>query len=240
MWSVNLDGTDPRIMTTLPMDVEGLKLSPDGSLLLFTSEVYPVCETKGAKAGVSYDMACNKAQHDEEMNAKMKARTYSALLYRHWTSYEGRSRRHILIETLNNTFTVRDLTPGRRDTPPFSLGGPDGYAFSPDSVQIAYTGNDDPDLSTSTNSDIFLVDAAGGDSRKITVNPGADEGPVFSPDGKSIAYRTQLHPGFESDQWRLAVMDLCDGGQPYDCRTVGSLGVRIHMVFRLKADLLHD
>src|SRR5206468_1161372 len=99
-------------------------------------------------------------------------------------------------------------TPGNRDTPPFSLSGPDGYSFSPDSAQIAYVTNTDPDLATSTNSDLYIVPVAGGQPRKLTTNQGADEGPIFSPDGRSIIYRTQVRAGFESDYWRLAVLDV--------------------------------
>jgi dipeptidyl aminopeptidase/acylaminoacyl peptidase len=211
IWSQEVDGTDARIVTTLPTGGDGVTLSPDGQLVLFTSDVYPGCEKPNAKPGEEYDAACNLTNHEQEEASKMNARTYTSLLYRHWTQYQGRTRRHLLIETLNDTFKARDLTPGDRDTPPFSLGGPDGYAFSPDSVQIAYVTNTDPDLSTSTNSDIYLMDAAGGVPKKLTVNPGADEGPVFSPDGRSIAYRTQLRAGFESDQWRLSVLDIATG-----------------------------
>ncbi len=71
--------------------------------------------------------------------------------------------------------------------------------------------NTDPDPSTSTNSDLFTVPAAGGEAKRITTNPGADEGPLYSPDGKLLAYRTQTRAGYESDEWRLAVLDLQSG-----------------------------
>ena len=211
VWSESVDGTDPRLMTTLPTGAEGVTVSPDGQLILFTSDVYPSCEGAKPRSGMDYDAACNRANHEKDAAAKMDARTYTSLLYRHWNQYGTRTRRHLMIETLNNSFKARDLTPGDRDTPPFSLGGPDGYAFSPDSVQVAYSANENVDLATSTNSDLYLVDAAGGTPRKLTVNPGADEGPIFSPNGKSVAYRTQFRGGFESDQWRLAIVDLASG-----------------------------
>jgi dipeptidyl aminopeptidase/acylaminoacyl peptidase len=211
IWSMNADGSDARLATNLPTGADGVTVSPDGQLILFTSDVYPECEARGAAAGVDYDAACNKAALDRDSASRMKARTYTSLLYRHWTQYQAKTRRHLLVETLNGGFKARDLTPGNRDTPPFSLDGADAYAFSPDSVQIAYVANTDADPSTSTNSDLFLVPAAGGMPRKITSNPGADEGPVFSPDGKSIAYRSQLRPGFESDFWRLSIIDVASG-----------------------------
>ncbi len=207
VWSMNADGSDQRPVTSIPTGADGVTVSPDGNLIVFTSDVYPGCTPSNAVPGIDYDAACNKANLDKDAASKMHARVYTSLLYRHWNQYQGSRRRHLLIQTLN-AGKVRDLTPGPTDTPPFSLGGPEPYVFSPDSVQIAYVANADTDLSTSTNSDIYLVPAAGGAPKQLTGSRGADEGPLFSPDGKRLAYRTQTRTGYESDLWRLAVMDL--------------------------------
>jgi dipeptidyl aminopeptidase/acylaminoacyl peptidase len=211
IWSMNPDGSDTKQVTNLPTEADGEIVSRDGKYLLFTSDVYPGCAPAGAAPGVDYDAACNKTNLDQDAASKMKARVYTSLLYRHWTTYEGKRRTHILIQTLDATSKVRDLTPGNLKVPPFSLEGPEGYAFSPDSTQITYVSDTDPDLATSTNSDLFTVPVAGGPAQRITTNPGADEGPVYSPDGKYLAYRTQLRAGYESDQWKLAVMDVQTG-----------------------------
>ena len=207
VWLMGFDGGDQRQVTNVPTGADGVTVSPDGNLIIFTSDVYPGCTASNSVPGVDYDAPCNKANLDKDAETKMHARVYTSLLYRHWTEYRGNRRTHLLIQTLN-AGKVRDLTPGPNDTPPFSLGGPEPYAFSPDSVQIAYVANNDSDLSTSTNSDIFLVQAAGGAAKQLTANKGGDEGPLFSPDGKMLAFRTQTRPGYESDLWRLAVMDL--------------------------------
>ncbi len=211
IWSMNADGSDPRPLTNVPTEADGVTLSPDGKLMLFTSNVYPSCEPANATPGVDYDPTCNKTNLDEEAASKMKARVYTSLLYRHWTHYEGKRRQHLLIQALDGSGKVRDLTPGEINTPPFSLGGPEPYVFSPDSAQITYVSNTDPDLATSTNSDLFTIPAAGGEAKRITTNPGADEGPLYSPDGKYLAYRTQIRAAYESDQWRLAILDLQSG-----------------------------
>lgn len=211
VWSMNADGTDAKPITSVPTEADKVTVSPDGKLIIFTSAVYPSCQAANAAPGVAYDPACNKSNLDEESASKMHARTYTSLLYRHWTEYEGKRRRHILIQEIGVNGKVRDLTPGNLNTPPFALGGPEAYVFSPDSIDITYVANTDPDASTSTNSDLFTVPAAGGACKRITTNPGADEGPVYSPDGKYLAYRTQLRAGYESDQWRLAVLDLASG-----------------------------
>lgn len=211
IWSMTADGKDARPLTSVPTDAGGETISPDGKLLLFASDVYPDCEAANATPGVDYDAACNKAKLDAEAASKMHARVYDSLLYRHWTTYKGKRRQHLLIQMLDGTGKIRDLTPGDLNTPPFAVGGPEAYAFSPDSTQITYVANTDTDLATSTNSDLFTVAAAGGEAKRITTNPGADEGPLYSPDGNYLAYRTQTRAGYESDQWRLAVLDLHSG-----------------------------
>jgi dipeptidyl aminopeptidase/acylaminoacyl peptidase len=209
VWSMDASGSDAKEVTNVPTEADGVTVSPDGKLILFTSDVYPQCG--GNKSGAPYDSVCNKTKLDAEAASKMKARVYDSLLYRHWTTYRGARRQHLLIQNIDGTGQARDLTPGEWNVPPFSLGGPEGYAFSPDSTEVTYVANTDPDLSTSTNSDLFTTPVAGGEARRITTNPGADQGPVYSPDGKYLAYRMQTRAGYESDQWRLAVLDRQSG-----------------------------
>jgi dipeptidyl aminopeptidase/acylaminoacyl peptidase len=116
----------------------------------------------------------------------------------------------------------RDLTPGDYDGPVFSLGGQDDYAFSPDGKEICYASNHDAMPAASTNNDLFTVPVnfPGGATSKdvlaatkdITAeNKAADNTPLYSPDGKYIAYRAQQRPGYESDQWRLMLHDRKTG-----------------------------
>jgi dipeptidyl aminopeptidase/acylaminoacyl peptidase len=210
IWSMAAGGSDARQITNLPTEADGETISPDGKLILFTSQVYPACAANPATPGFEYDPDCNKKKLDEGNASKMRARVYSHLLYRHWTHYEGARRTHLLVQSLDGG-KPKDLTPGDRDVPPFSMGGPDAYTFSPDSTEITYVSNTDPDLSTSTNSDLFSVPITGGQPKKITNNPAADESPLYSPDGKYLAYRTQIRAGYESDMWRLAVLERATG-----------------------------
>jgi len=211
IWSMNPDGSDAKPLTNLPTGADGVTVSPDGKLILMVSDVYPECEPPNAGPGAEYDPVCNKTKLDQDAASKMDARVYTSLLYRHWTQYQGKRRRHLLIQAFDGSGKIRDLTPGDLNTPPFSLEGAEQYVFSPDSIEVTYVANTDPDASTSTNSDLFTVAAAGGEAKRITTNPGADEGPLYSPDGKFLAYRTQTRGGYESDQWRLAVLDLGTG-----------------------------
>src|SRR5438132_124985 len=117
---------------------------------------------------------------------------------------------------------ARDLTPGDYDAPVFSLGGQDNYAFSPDGQEICFTSNHDKVEATSTNNDLFIVPVhVGADASSARVlaatknvtadNKAADETPLYSPDGKYIAYRAQARPGYESDRFRLMLYDRKTG-----------------------------
>src|SRR4029077_9288292 len=48
-------------------------------------------------------------------------------------------------------------------------------------------------------------------SRKISTSPGADTTPLYSPDGRYLAWRSQARAGFESDKWRLLLQDRQSG-----------------------------
>jgi dipeptidyl aminopeptidase/acylaminoacyl peptidase len=205
IWSMNADGLEPKQLTNLSTEAAGVLVSPNGKRIVFLSAVYPECSV-----GAGLDDACNQRKIDAEKNSKVHARIYTSLFYRHWISWQSKRRQHLMSMDINGG-AVHDLTPGNRDVPPFSLGGPEDYAISPDSNEVAYVMNADADLATSTNADIYAVPIDGGESRKITANPAADNSPVYSPDGKWLAYRSQSRPGYESDRWRLIVLERATG-----------------------------
>ncbi len=187
---------EPRKVTSISTEASGGLWSPDGKSILFVSSVYSDCP----------DDACNKQRDDEKAKSKVKARIFTQLMFRHWSSYFDGKYSHLFVVSAEGGI-ARDLTPGAHDVPPFSLGGQDQYSFSPDGKEVAYTSNIDEVQATSTNSDIFIVQVAGGEPKKITTNPGSDSTPLYSPDGKYIAYRSQLRGGYESDRFRLMVID---------------------------------
>src|ERR1700726_3002204 len=71
-------------------------------------------------------------------------------------------------------------------------------AWSPDGKQLAFTSNRSSDPDRNYNTDIWTVSADNADKgahlSQITTNPGGDNAPVWSPDGKWIAYVTQTEP----------------------------------------------
>ena len=64
----------------------------------------------------------------------------------------------------------------------------------------------------STNNDLWIVPVSGGPAKNITAdNPASDTSPLYSPDGRYIAYRAQQRPGYESDRFRLMLYDRKTG-----------------------------
>ncbi|HEY4364624.1 MAG TPA: S9 family peptidase [Bryobacteraceae bacterium] len=201
IWAMDADGTRARQVTRFATEADGVLVAANGKKLVFTSNVYPEC---GA------DNSCNQRNLDAEAQSKTKARIYTSLLYRHWTEWHGKRREHLFSVGTDGIGAV-DLTPGDRDVPPFSLGGPDDYDIAPDSGEVAYVTNTDAEPANSTNSDIYTVPLEGGDAKKLIAGPGAEMSPKYSADGKYLAYRMQVRPGYESDRFRLAVFDRAAG-----------------------------
>jgi dipeptidyl aminopeptidase/acylaminoacyl peptidase len=206
IWVVNFDSTggtvtgEPRKITSISTEADGAIWSPDGKNILFTSEVYPDCP----------DDACNKSRDEQRANSKVRAMIFTRLLYRHWTTYKPQKRSHLFVVPAEGG-TARDITPGDHDVPPFSLGGQDIYAISPDGQEVAFTSNMDEVEAASTNNDIFIVPITGGTPKKLSTSPGSDSTPLYSPDGRYLAWRMQNRAGYESDRFQLVVYDRKSG-----------------------------
>jgi dipeptidyl aminopeptidase/acylaminoacyl peptidase len=257
VWIADFDsaaGTVTRVhkLTSMLTQAGGELWSPDGKNILFTSDVYPECDTQPD------EIACDAKKLEEHEKSKVKAQIFTRLLYRHWNAYKEGKRSHIFIVAVDaclgtaatavrpgesgqapgcSAGAARDLTPGDYDAPVFSLGGQDNYAFSPDGQEICYTSNHDKNEAASTNNDLWIVPVnVGADAfvrpaseasarppnnyvaevlaktKNITAdNPASDSTPLYSPDGKYIAYRAQQRPGYESDRFRLMLYDRKTG-----------------------------
>jgi dipeptidyl aminopeptidase/acylaminoacyl peptidase len=222
VWIANFDSgagsmTGTHKLTDISTEASGELWSPDGNKILFTSDVYPECDGSPAQ-----EQNCNAKKLKQAEQSKVKAQLFTHLLYRHWNAYKEGKRSHLFIVAAPNTGDLktydqlagipRDLTPGDYDAPVFSLGGQDDYAFSPDGKEICYASNHGKNPAASTNNDLWIVPVTGGEAKNITAeNPASDSSPLYSPDGRYIAYRAQQRPGYESDRFRLMLYDRTAG-----------------------------
>jgi dipeptidyl aminopeptidase/acylaminoacyl peptidase len=190
-------------LTAAAMGVDGAMWSPDGQSILYTSAVYLEC------AAAPQQEQCNTDRQHVEVNSKVKAQIFTHLLYRHWNAFTGDTRSHLFLQSVSGG-AARDLTPGDpHDVPPFALGGPDAYAFSPDGKELVFEENLDPVPAISTHVDLWTLDLTSPQARpvKISTSAGGNFSPAYSPDGKWIAWRSQARAGYESDKFRLVVYD---------------------------------
>jgi dipeptidyl aminopeptidase/acylaminoacyl peptidase len=204
VYIVNVDGGEPKRVTSLKLGVQPpLVVSPDGRLVAYVSDSFRGCR----------DEACNKQRAEELDKDPVKMKRLSELMFRHWNEWRDAQRHHVFVTTIDNGET-RDVTPGDFDAPPHNYE--DGsLTFSADSRQIAFVSKrDGRDVEAwSTNMDVWSTPVSGGELRKVTPNPAADQTPIYSPDGRSILVRAQRRAGFESDRVYLDVYDLRTGAK---------------------------
>jgi dipeptidyl aminopeptidase/acylaminoacyl peptidase len=198
VYLLSLQGGEAKKLTNLSGGADLFHWSPDGQSVAFTSSVYPDCK----------DDACNAKRDEEKEKSQVKARIYDHLLYRHWDHWSNGKRSHLFVVAIQGGGTPKDLTAGADyDVPPDQRGEASDFNFSPDSKELCFTAVTDKVEAISTNGDLFVVPVAGGEPKRITTQQGFDGNPVYSPDGRYIAYHAQLTPGYESDRWRVMLYE---------------------------------
>jgi Tol biopolymer transport system component len=101
----------------------------------------------------------------------------------------------------------------RFDSPMKPWGGMEQIAWNHDGSKIAYTCKKlvGKDWTVSTNSNIYIYDLNTKNHQPYPDNPGYDQDPVFSPDGRMIVWHSMATPGFEADKQRIMVHDFESG-----------------------------
>lgn len=195
-----VDGGEPRRVTNLSTGVSPNGLQWSGNLIAFTSDVFSDCP----------DDACNEQRNEDRAQSKVRAQIFERLPYRVWDSWkDGKRSQLFTVEVTSGV--VKDLIEGDFDVPPVDLGGRRDFCFSPDGRQMAFTMNTNANVAWSTNNDIFLMPSEGGAARRISTSPGVDNQPLFSPDGRYLAFRSMKRAGYEADKTDVMIYDLASG-----------------------------
>jgi dipeptidyl aminopeptidase/acylaminoacyl peptidase len=202
--------SNAKKLTAISTEADNALWSPDGRFVLFSSSVYPDCPAI-SMADFNTGDQCNADRDAALAASKVKAQIFTHLLYRHWDHYTGDKRTHLFLASLD-TGAMCDLTPNDPhylppDYPSVEQGC--GCAISPDSKELAFTENLDPEPAISTHADIFTLDLTDPAAKpvKVSTSAGGNFNPAYSPDGKYLAWRSQARAGYESDKFRLALYD---------------------------------
>ena len=205
-WSMGVDGSNLTQVTDIEGGIEGFGIAGDHAFYVQRVKVAPL---KGSDKYGDMD--------------KSKVRVYDDLMVRHWDYWDDGSYLHIFAADYANGKIVngKDIIGVDKayDAPLAPYFDTAEIRLSPDGSQLAYTCKPltGVDYALSTDSDIFLYDFATEATRNLSKEAAAtgvdkfvgyDKYPVFSPNGKKIAFRSQRRPGNEADQQRLWVYDL--------------------------------
>lgn len=200
LYLIRLDGGEAERLTEMPTAVRSPKWSFDGKRIVFAATVLgESLETTKAEL----------ARREKEEKTRVKATVSESRLVRYWDRWLDGDEWPRLFSLDLETRQVTDLTPGMK-----RLGSFDGglaFDVSRDGSVVFAANSTEPPY-TKLNTDLFLVPAAGGAPRNLTAdNPAEDVSPVFSPDGRSIAYGRETKGDGWPDRTRLALLDLASG-----------------------------
>ena len=180
--------------------ISEFKLSPDQSRIIYTSTI----KNKAVRTPSDSDPALDKAS----------AYTTEDLMYRHWDHWVTETPRSYVAslgkELIGKENSVDILGDEPYELPTEPLSGIEQLDWSPDGRYIVYscrkkTGKE---YAFSTNTDIYIYDVEGGSTIQVSSGGGYDTDPVWSGNGRHIAWISMARDGYEADQQRLMVCDI--------------------------------
>ncbi len=186
IWLTTPDKNDLKKISSVATGVVDFAWSSDKAHIIFTSRVFADCPND----------SCNLAKLRKSENNPIKARLYDHLLYRHYNRWydgrvellfqlnvpSGKHRKIIKIDNDRNNLLYHS------------------FAVEPQNGLIGFSMSVDTNPAVYLNYDIFTLPNQGGEPYRLTLNRGHDTDPVFSPDGRILAYLQMARAGYESDQ----------------------------------------
>jgi len=195
VWLLNRSGGEAQRLTELPGGVSGFEWSPDSTRLVLVSMDPEEQEAEDADAESEPSHDTPKPIVVDRYQFKQDGLDYLGDRYQRLYVFDLDARQASL------------LTPG-----PYNSVQP---AWGPGGDIIAFSSKREGDPDRHRNSDIYVIEASeGASARQVTTWDGPDSNPVFSPDGRQIAYLQSGPPKYSGyDPRQLAVISL-RGGEP--------------------------
>ena len=207
IWKIKVSGGEAEQITDLPLDVGNLIVASKCGKIAFTMEVFPDKPCPG----------CTRKVLDAKENSKASGVIFDKVFIRHWNTWMDGRRSHLFVLSTEEEKSIDliDLMEGMdTDTPSKPFGGPEEITFTPDGKGLVFTasnaGREEP---WSTNYDLFYVPVDGSEKpvNLTKKNKAWDTAPVFSHDGKTLAYLAMSRPGYESDKFNIILKTWPDG-----------------------------
>jgi dipeptidyl aminopeptidase/acylaminoacyl peptidase len=207
LWAVAAAGGTPHQVSSYPVDVNNFVLSPDGSHVAVSIDVFTDCD----------DLACTHKRLGARKADPATGTLYTKMFVRHWDTWSDHRRSQLFVSALDGGKAGAPVWISKGidgDMPSKPFGDESEYTFSPDGKTVYFdvriAGTTEP---WSTNFDVYKVPADGSAApRNLTAaNKAWDGYPVVSPDGKTLYYLAMKTPGFEADRFGIMAMDLASG-----------------------------
>ncbi|MEJ2217102.1 MAG: S9 family peptidase [Gemmatimonadota bacterium] len=206
VWLLDRRGGEAQQLTDVKQGVSSYSWSPDGKRLLLTIKDPSVADTASEKPKTRPPHVIDRLQFKRD-----------------YAGYLDRRRNHLYVFDLDG-HELRQLTFGDYDD-----GSP---VWSPDGSRVAFVSNRTAEPDANDNTDIWVVSladtAAHPTLQRVTTNPGTDNQPAWSPDGRTIAYTTQLEPKLFWYATAYVATVPAEGGQPHVLRALDRNVYELH------------
>ena len=207
VWLLPRRGGEAQRLTDIEQGVSGMEWSPDSSRLALLVQDPEEAEEESAEGGDEATEATTGGGEGSNEDERPRPIVVDRLQFKaDGAGYLDERRTHVYVFDIAGK-SMFQLTHG-----PYDDGSP---VWSPGGESIAFVSNrtDEPDAND--NTDVFLVAAEeGAEPRRLTEWIGADDAPVFTPDGRHIVYSQGGDP---ADVWYdtndLALVPV-EGGEP--------------------------
>jgi dipeptidyl aminopeptidase/acylaminoacyl peptidase len=206
VWKINTHDQSLKQITDQPLDVDNLILSPDGKQMAFSMEVFVDCPDT--------ILECTEKRLKEIKERKTTGVVFDRLFVRHWDTWKDGRRSHIFVRAIDGGEAIDVMKGMDADCPTKPFGGVEDMAFTADGKGIVFSARDVGRIEAwSTDFDLFYspVDGSKAPQCLTDQNEAWDAYPLFSPDGKTLAYLAMERPDYESDRFRIILQSWPDG-----------------------------
>lgn len=196
IYVISPEGGEARRVSRMPMAPFGIKWGADSKTIYCTAWTWADTPTDEAYTKKTNDLRSNKVQ----------AYIIEEGTFRYWDRWIADSKRPVVWAVDVESGKHKNLLAHcKRHLPPYEASEKD-YDVSPDGKELAFVSENVKVLGLDTNHDIYTLDLTkpNAEPKNLTTdNEANDTNPVYSPNGKYLAFLRQTVKFFYADRFRL-------------------------------------